>query len=489
MMDVRASREPDDVQRMRARLQAMETERALAAQVNTQARDMLRPSASSSSLAGSSGRPIPHPQPSYRPPVSLPPSASEPLIVRRPLSSSGDGYSDTTSSRSSSSSSEDEEDDDEGPSGDSMLQMMRLQTLIQSAGRGSSSQLVHWLMNQRGPPSDIMRDFEAMLRAQVGEPDRPSPAPAPSRLPTATPSIPIASRADPRLAAQFDALAQASVLNPDGTPSDGSALRAGLGMGIHLARGMSDAAAPSSQSNLELFRYRPPSHVQYEDSSDEDVTQTSYNGHTVDTRQWFRDMRDEAAGRLGPGSVVSRLGATHVSSGPVRTVPAPSRANNTASRAILLVPMQSLEDQIQAIASSIAASFNTSSAQAAEPKPAKRRVANVPDTLPTLTDKQDSVWKCDKCGNDNDMLQQSCVKCFGPAPAKMSAPLPTALSIVPAKPADECVICFDGPKDTLLAPCGHVCCCISCANTLLEANENCPVCRSFIENAYKVFTV
>ena len=132
-----------------------------------------------------------------------------------------------------------------------------------------------------------------------------------------------------------------------------------------------------------------------------------------------------------------------------------------------------------------------SSQTPAPPKPAVRRVANVPD-IPALrvTDRVPSatVWRC-VCGHDNPALTPSCVKCFGAKPA-CAGPVPTGVELVPApKPGDECVICFDGPKDTLLAPCGHVCCCIACANTLLGGNDNCPVCRAFIEAAYKVFTV
>lgn len=53
----------------------------------------------------------------------------------------------------------------------------------------------------------------------------------------------------------------------------------------------------------------------------------------------------------------------------------------------------------------------------------------------------------------------------------------------------ECAICMDGPKDTLLAPCGHVCCCNGCAKRLHTRADKCPVCRATIESIFKVFKV
>lgn len=80
-----------------------------------------------------------------------------------------------------------EEDD----SGDTMMQMMRLQGLVRSAGPEHSASLVRWLTHQRGPPSEIMRDFESLLRAGGGPPPHsvlhtPVP-PMPARVPQASP--------------------------------------------------------------------------------------------------------------------------------------------------------------------------------------------------------------------------------------------------------------------------------------------------------------
>lgn len=36
-----------------------------------------------------------------------------------------------------------------------------------------------------------------------------------------------------------------------------------------------------------------------------------------------------------------------------------------------------------------------------------------------------------------------------------------------------CVVCFDGPKDTAVLPCKHLCACTECAPAL----RTCPICR------------
>ena len=42
----------------------------------------------------------------------------------------------------------------------------------------------------------------------------------------------------------------------------------------------------------------------------------------------------------------------------------------------------------------------------------------------------------------------------------------------------ECVVCLDEPCDTLLVPCGHMCLCATCAETLRQRTGVCPVCMT-----------
>jgi hypothetical protein len=68
------------------------------------------------------------------------------------------------------------------------------------------------------------------------------------------------------------------------------------------------------------------------------------------------------------------------------------------------------------------------------------------------------------------------------------------LGVPPAAPAphpddaqDQCVLCFDAPKDHIIIPCGHVCACEACANQLTQRNSACPICRAAIQQTNKVF--
>lgn len=53
--------------------------------------------------------------------------------------------------------------------------------------------------------------------------------------------------------------------------------------------------------------------------------------------------------------------------------------------------------------------------------------------------------------------------------------------------SEPCVICCARPKDTLLAPCGHVTACQRCSQELRRRQAPCPICRRQITAAYRVF--
>ena len=40
-----------------------------------------------------------------------------------------------------------------------------------------------------------------------------------------------------------------------------------------------------------------------------------------------------------------------------------------------------------------------------------------------------------------------------------------------------CVVCLGAEREVILLPCGHVCVCATCADTLLAGGHLCPVCR------------
>ena len=49
---------------------------------------------------------------------------------------------------------------------------------------------------------------------------------------------------------------------------------------------------------------------------------------------------------------------------------------------------------------------------------------------------------------------------------------------IPVPDSLECIICMEGMKEVMMEPCGHVCCCRSCAVRLMTNDRlRCPVCR------------
>ncbi|XP_054840138.1 mitochondrial ubiquitin ligase activator of nfkb 1-A-like [Eublepharis macularius] len=54
-------------------------------------------------------------------------------------------------------------------------------------------------------------------------------------------------------------------------------------------------------------------------------------------------------------------------------------------------------------------------------------------------------------------------------------------------PAGTCVICLTNPRQCVLLPCGHVCCCFRCFQAL--PSRTCPICRSPIDRVVPLYQV
>ena len=52
---------------------------------------------------------------------------------------------------------------------------------------------------------------------------------------------------------------------------------------------------------------------------------------------------------------------------------------------------------------------------------------------------------------------------------------------------NDCAICMDMSKNSVLRPCNHMVTCFKCSNLLLNRQDNCPVCRERITEVIKVF--
>ena len=55
------------------------------------------------------------------------------------------------------------------------------------------------------------------------------------------------------------------------------------------------------------------------------------------------------------------------------------------------------------------------------------------------------------------------------------------------KTSNDCNLCMSNPKDAAFIPCGHVCCCLFCAEKTIRGTRKCPICRTHIILIHKVF--
>lgn len=52
---------------------------------------------------------------------------------------------------------------------------------------------------------------------------------------------------------------------------------------------------------------------------------------------------------------------------------------------------------------------------------------------------------------------------------------------------DNCIVCMELKKDSVLIPCGHLGICFKCANRCKETSKTCPVCREKITEVHRVY--
>jgi hypothetical protein len=69
--------------------------------------------------------------------------------------------------------------------------------------------------------------------------------------------------------------------------------------------------------------------------------------------------------------------------------------------------------------------------------------------------------------------------------AQADAELQLKQQVTAARQAESntCVVCMDAPRQALMLPCKHMCCCNACAELLLDRQEqHCPICRADLED-------
>lgn len=72
-----------------------------------------------------------------------------------------------------------------------------------------------------------------------------------------------------------------------------------------------------------------------------------------------------------------------------------------------------------------------------------------------------------------------------PEPSSSSTPTNSNSNNKVAK--SLCIVCMDEEADGVVLPCGHLCGCELCLNTLLNSGATCPICRGHINSIVKVF--
>jgi Holliday junction resolvasome RuvABC DNA-binding subunit len=52
---------------------------------------------------------------------------------------------------------------------------------------------------------------------------------------------------------------------------------------------------------------------------------------------------------------------------------------------------------------------------------------------------------------------------------------------------DECIVCYEPPRDHMLLPCHHVCLCADCAEQYKDGGNPCPLCDTEVQEVKQVF--
>ncbi|CAH1250397.1 TSG101 [Branchiostoma lanceolatum] len=97
----------------------------------------------------------------------------------------------------------------------------------------------------------------------------------------------------------------------------------------------------------------------------------------------------------------------------------------------------------------------------------------------------------DASGADNPVVSAGTTSGTAPTSAS-SAPQQAAdpaATDKPPKSADRvlCLICMDKKVDSVVYDCGHMCMCFECGQAVLDAQANCPMCRSKIKDIIRTY--
>ena len=97
------------------------------------------------------------------------------------------------------------------------------------------------------------------------------------------------------------------------------------------------------------------------------------------------------------------------------------------------------------------------------------------EQLRQCTDEQLGDWGVDAV----DVRRRLLAFDRAPQEAATSSTDSSCASITAARFEMECVVCLNAPVDCLFISCGHVCCCVPCANNVTLTQ--CPLCRAHFD--------
>jgi hypothetical protein len=111
-----------------------------------------------------------------------------------------------------------------------------------------------------------------------------------------------------------------------------------------------------------------------------------------------------------------------------------------------------------------------------------------PNFWRTANYKEYSSYSCCNCKKLIDCSQKSKSESLkGIGGKKLNEPVSVVLDEENnGKISNECNVCMSNPKDAAFIPCGHVCCCLLCAEKIIRGTRKCPICRTHIISMHKV---
>ena len=52
--------------------------------------------------------------------------------------------------------------------------------------------------------------------------------------------------------------------------------------------------------------------------------------------------------------------------------------------------------------------------------------------------------------------------------------------------SNDCILCFNSSKKIVFRPCSHLVCCKNCAKKILTSKQECPICKTKINNIHEI---